>query len=442
MPDALHLKPIDVDAAEKRKQIKICIVGCGLQGASYVRTFAKAGFKVSCADADQSLLKKLAKGEIVGSQQEIRSYIRDGILNTTDDVKCAAAQSDVVFLTSGASTDERGNLDFTAAESYCKQIGAGLQRGTVVIFSGDATLGFTEEVVKETLERVSGFKMGIDFGVAYVHGAVEDAESEAKLTVAADDSASLNSALLILSTATKCSINQISNVKIAELKSLSTALKRNVATALMNELAVLCEKAGVDVFELLHFLDGALQEDDNYSTISDDEEKHGTELLLESAENLDVKLKLAKLSLQVNESTVRHAVNITQRVLRDCGKTLRRARIAVLSSVVQEKSEEAFVKMLVAQGARINLYSPHVIQNEGYGPLVAPKRSLVETVENSDCIVFLSKEEQFKRLNLKSLHSVMKSPAGLVDLVGLLEPEKVESEGFLYRGLGRGIERK
>ncbi len=333
-------------------------------------------------------------------------------------------------------------MDFTVVENYCKQIGGGLQHGALVIFAGEAVLGFTEEIVEETLEGVSGLKTGIDFGVAYMHGVLEDYGQKVGLTVAANDSASLDAASIILSTTTKNSLEQISNVKIAELKTLFTASKRNVGAALMNELAVLCEKAGVDVFDLLSHLDGELPENENYPTISNDGKKQETELLLESADNLDVKLRLAKLSLQVNENAMRHAVNLTQSVLRDCGKTLRRARIAVLSSTAQETLDETFVKMLVAKGARINLYSPRIVQDEAYGPLVIWKRSLVETVENSDCIVFLSKEEQFKRLNLKSLHSVMKSPACVVDLVGLLEPTKVESEGFLYRGLGRGVDRK
>jgi hypothetical protein len=51
-------------------------------------------------------------------------------------------------------------------------------------------------------------------------------------------------------------------------------------------------------------------------------------------------------------------------------------------------------------------------------------------------------EDQFKRLNLKSLRSLMKTQASIVDLAGLFEPELVESEGFIYRGLGRGVEKK
>jgi UDPglucose 6-dehydrogenase len=69
--------------------------------------------------------------------------------------------------------------------------------------------------------------------------------------------------------------------------------------------------------------------------------------------------------------------------------------------------------------------------------LESVKTSLSEAVEGADCIVVLSGEEQFNHLNLKKLKALMKSPSVIVDLVGKFEPAQVETEGFIYRGLGR-----
>jgi UDP-N-acetyl-D-mannosaminuronate dehydrogenase len=139
---------------------------------------------------------------------------------------------------------------------------------------------------------------------------------------------------------------------------------------------------------------------------------------------------------------VRHAVNLTQDILRSCGKTLRRSRIAVLGASGPGTSGESFVRMLEAKGARISLYDPRAGKGEDTETAHISKRTLNEAVENSDCIVILTAEGQFKRLNLKNLRSLMKTHAAVVDLVGLFEPVVVESEGFIYRGLGRGVETK
>jgi UDPglucose 6-dehydrogenase len=72
----------------------------------------------------------------------------------------------------------------------------------------------------------------------------------------------------------------------------------------------------------------------------------------------------------------------------------------------------------------------------------ATKRNLSEAVEGSDCIVILTADSQFKHLNLKNLRAVVKAPAAIVDLVGIVKSEDVEKEGFIYRGLGRGSEKK
>ena len=60
-------------------------------------------------------------------------------------------------------------------------------------------------------------------------------------------------------------------------------------------------------------------------------------------------------------------------------------------------------------------------------------------MDKADCAIILSGHEQFKRLNLKKLKALMKMPAAIVDLEGIIEADKVEKEGFIYRGLGRGI---
>jgi UDP-N-acetyl-D-mannosaminuronate dehydrogenase len=59
-----------------------------------------------------------------------------------------------------------------------------------------------------------------------------------------------------------------------------------------------------------------------------------------------------------------------------------------------------------------------------------------------DCIVILTGHKRFKRLNLKKLKIMAKMPAAIVDFEGVVDPKKVEMEGFIYRGLGRGVWKK
>jgi UDP-N-acetyl-D-mannosaminuronate dehydrogenase len=68
-----------------------------------------------------------------------------------------------------------------------------------------------------------------------------------------------------------------------------------------------------------------------------------------------------------------------------------------------------------------------------------PKKSLAEAVEGADCTIILTEHEQFRKLNLKRLKIMMKKSSSIIDLQGVIEPDKAEKEGFIYRGLGRGV---
>jgi UDP-N-acetyl-D-mannosaminuronic acid dehydrogenase len=452
MPDMLHLKPEEIDTTEKRSQYSVCVVGCERSGIIYALLFAKAGFKVTCADENQSLVKSLAKGRATlfsrGFDPELRGYIRTGTLSATSNLQSVVSCSDIVVLTGTLKVDDKGKPYFSEVEKSCKQIGSSVQRGALVIYTGAPRFGFTEEVVKETLQSVSGFKAGQDFGLAYANTYVPEGEadteaiSEQELLVAADDKASLTAASIVLSTIAKDGIRQAANTKLAELTTLFAFARRNVTVALANELAILCENAGVDYFETLKLTKLECRESDFAPAIDLKGMNLWTQLLLESAENLGDKPGLLDLARRVHEDMVRHAVVLTQDALRDCEKTLRRSRIAIFGASGPGTSGVAFVKMLEAKGARINLYDPSGGRNEESESTNAPKRNLTEAVENCDCIVILSAKDQFRRLNLKGLRSAMRTPAAIVDLAGVVNQERVRGEGFLYRGLGRGVERE
>ncbi len=449
MPAVLHLVPEEVDTVEKRGNYTVSVIGCGGKGVLYAVAFAEAGYKVICADADQSLTRRLARGKTPFSEREIevklKRFVRTGQLSTTSEVKNSVSQSDIVVITLNVKIDDRKNCDYSEVESGCKQVGATLRRGALVIYGGTASFGFTESVVKEVLENTSGFRAGEDFGLAYNPIKVSNMQvadiSSQELTVAADDKASLEAASLVLGTVTKKSVKQLLSVKTAELAALFAVAKRDANVALANELAVLCEDAGVDYFEAFKLLVPRTGEG-FVPTIAAEEGMEEAYLLLENAENLGTKLRITALARQVNESVVKHVVSLVQGALRGSGKSLRRARVAVLGAVGPTTMAEMLVKLLEAKGAKVSVYDPLFVKRQVSDLARVFRRSLNEAVEGADCLVILAENDQFKRLSLKKLHAVMRKPAAIVDLAGKLEFQKVEKEGFVYRGLGRGVEKK
>jgi len=450
MAIVLHLKPEEIDTKEKRGKYTVCIIGCEEKGVLYAASFVEAGFRVICTDVDQTLVKQLSKGKTTFSNQEIetrlKSFLKRGLLSVTSELGTAVFQSQIVVMTLAAKIEGDEHSDSKEVESTCKQVGKALNRGALFIYGGTAGLGFTEGVVKETLENTSGLKVGEDFGLVYspIHflvgqplASIENQE----LKVAALEEASFGSAAKVLEVITGKAVKQIPDIKTLEAVLLFAIAKQDANLALANELAVFCEKADIDYFEILKHIDayGA-----SFSPAVEANEVNRNEAyyLLESAENFNAKLRLPELARKINEDMVRHAINLTKDALRSCGKTLRRAKVAVFGTAKPKTATTIFVKMLERRGAKTSLYDPLFSTSEFSDVARVLKRSMKETVEGADCIVVLTTQDQLKRLNLKRLRAVMRMPAAIVDLTGIYEPKKVERKGLTYRGLGRRIEKK
>jgi nucleotide sugar dehydrogenase len=428
MPPALNIEPEELDSPEKRGKFTVSIVGCGQRGVLLAKSFAEAGFKVLCTDANQGLVKKLIRGKTVFAEPQIEAQLKKligaGQITVSSERKKAILQSDVIIVAVSAKVDDKKKTDLSGVLAACKEVGAAMRQGMLVVYAGAASLGFTEGAFKETLEDTSGLKVGQDFALAYnpiVNGEV---------LVAADDEASLKAAANIYATIT-ANVHRVSSVKTAETAALLALSIADANKALAGELAVFCEKANVDFFQAAKLLDAKTAI--SAPSVLEEEKSVNAYLLLENAENLNAKLRLPVLARQINEDMAKHAVNLISDALRSCDKTLRRARIAVLGGA---QSTAGFVKMLELRGAKVNVYDSSPRKEPAETRNV--KSSLNEAAEGADCIVILTALEQFKHLNLKKIKPLMKTHSAIVDLTGVFEPQQAQSEGFIYRGLGRG----
>jgi len=451
----LYIKPEEIDTVEKRGKYTVSVVGCGQIGVLHACLFAEAGFKVKCVDADQTIVNGIIRGKMPLLKREIelklKNYVKTGLLNATTDVRTAVSQSDIIAITIPVEIDEKKKANYSNLENICRHVGSGLQHGSLVIVMSITGVGVTQGMIKEILENTSGFKVGVDFGLAYSpirvlnEQTLETLRNQERI-VAATDRNSLNAASTVLGIIEKDCVKKIGDVKTAEAVTLFKAVQQDVNVALANELALFCEKVGVDYLEAHKLAKIGIYSTLSLPMLTDENIREEPHLLLEDSENLNLKLRIPAIAREINEEIIKHAVNLTKDALRNCGKTLRRARISVLGILQTpnmksspKKMVEELVKMLEAKGAKVSLYDPYFSGDELAEVQRHLKKNLTEALEGADCILILTGHDQFKRLNLKKLKAMMKMPAAIVDLEGIVEPNNVEKEGFIYRGLGRGV---
>jgi len=451
----MTIKKEDLDTPEKREKFTVCVVGCGRMGLPHACLFAEANFKVIGVDTDPSVLNVIKKGKApffeAGMDILLKKHVKDGRLTVTNNAEKAASESDVIMLVVQTPIDEKKKPDYSFVERACKNVGMGLHSGSLFISASTVGPGVTESIVKETLEKASGLKAGADFGLAYspiraTSGRVLYNVANLPRVVGAINEASLKVATLVLNTIVKAGTVEVRNIKTAEAVKLFQNVQRDVGLALANEFGLFCEKAGIDYLEVqkaantdpyCHLLvpgivSGHIPKDPY--------------LLIEEGENLGVKLKMTLLTREINDSMVNHAVRLVKEALQACGKTLRRAKVAVLGVSYRPNVKEPrgsltkeLVQLLAARGVVVRVFDPYFSQKELVELGYPAETTLSKAIEGTDCIVVVVGHERFKKLNLRRARFLAKKPAAIVDLGHVFDPVKVEKEGFVYRELGRGI---
>ena len=449
------LQEENLSDSDKRKKYTVSVVGCGRIGLPTACLFAKAGFRVIGADVNSRVVALLNKGKAPMSEPRLEELlekqVKDGRFTATRDIKKAASNSDIIVLVVPTPIDRKKKPDYTFIERPCKEIGKGLRAGSLVIVASTTGPGITETIIKETLENTSGLKAGKDFGLAYsptraAPGQVLRDIATYTRVVGAIDEKSLNVASLVLGTIVKGGIVKVRDMKTAEAVKLFENVYRDVNLALANDFGQFCEKIGIDYLEaqkaantqrychlLVPGIVGGHIPKDPY-------------LLLEEAENVGAKLRMLLSSRKINDEMPVHAIRLVKDALKQCEKTLRRAKISILGVSYRPNVKEPrgsktaeLAKRLRAKGAIVQVYDPFYSQKELTEMGYPAEKTLTKVVEGTDCLLIAIGHDRFKRLNLRKIKFLMKKPPAIVDMGHVIDPAMAEKEGFIYRGAGRGV---
>lgn len=455
MSIAIAIEEKDLDSIEKRQKFTVSIIGATRNSLSLAHLLAEAGFKTIVVDKNHSIINLLRSGNAPFLEPELnvllKKHAKDGYLTFTNDIREASSKSDVILLFVQTLIDRKKKPDYSHIEKACKEVGTSMRKGCLIILASTLGMGLTERLVKEKLENASGMRAGIDFGLAYspIHISPEsnfkDSATRSQFVSAVNEQ-SLRSACTILNIAIKADITKIGNIKTAEVADLFMDAFQDVNIALSNELAKFCERAGIDFMEILNLANSHSNCQLPLPRIIKEHVSKASFLLLEEATMTDTKLLLMALARKVNDEMLRHAFHLVIDGLRACNKTVRRAKVSVLGVSSRANMRELYgssarklVNLMKRKGMVVRVYDPLFSYKELVEKGYPAERTLKEAVEQTDCLVITVGHDQFKQLNLKKIKLLARKSAALVDMGYAIDPVKAVREGFIYRGLGRGI---
>jgi UDP-N-acetyl-D-galactosamine dehydrogenase len=166
------------------------------------------------------------------------------------------SEADYIVVAVPTPVDIAHNPDFTPLAGASKTVGMHMKRGAIVIFESTVYPGATEEVCIPILEKHSGLKWKDDFHVGFSPERINPGDKEHTLTtilkvVSGDDDETLERIAQLYESVITAGVHRASSIKVAEAAKVIENTQRDLNIALMNELAIIFDKIGIDTLEVL-----------------------------------------------------------------------------------------------------------------------------------------------------------------------------------------------
>lgn len=409
---ALSTHGAALDSRIHDKSAVIGVVGLGYVGLPIALEFALNGYQVIGVDVDAQKIDALTRAENYIEDlkdEEVSRVVRSGHLRSYVSFE-ALAQADVIYICVPTPFNDNKDPDLTYIEDSARGIARFFKDGCLVILKSTTFPGTTEWNVIPILEK-SGKVCGKDFFAAFSPERVDPGNkvyhtfNTPIVTGGVGEEASYLAALAnqkIIET-----VYMVSNPKVAELEKLLENIFRSVNIALVNELALLCERIGdINVWEVI---EAASTKPFGYMKFLPGPGVGGHCIPIDPyylswlARAYDFETKFITLAANVNESMPYHVANKVIREIANVGIRLADARILIVGASfkknvkdLRHSPSEMIIKRLRAEGFRhIDYTDPWVPVYDIHTEVLHSVPSTVEQVKQYDVTVLVTDHDDF-----------------------------------------------
>jgi len=383
----------------------VCIIGLGYVGLPLALAFAKAGLKVLGVDVQKKRVNWVNKGQshIADVDSKVLAEtVREGLLEaTTDQSRIKEVDAICICVPTPLTKTKDPELSYVISES--KVVSRYLQKGQLVVLESTTYPGTTREVMLPILER-SGLKAGRDFYLAFSPERVDPGSKNYNIqntpkVVGGIDPKSTKLATLLYSQIVE-RVVPVSSPEVAEMTKLFENVFRSVNIALVNELAHLCEKMGLSVWEVIA---AASTKPFGYMPFYPGPGIGGHCIPLDpyylanKAREFDFHTRFIELAAEINEHVPYHVVFRILAALNTRGKSLNGAKVLVLGVAYKKDVEDIrespalkIIQLLCEKGAEVSYNDPYVPQiHVPAGDMESVELSK-EYLASMDCVIIVT----------------------------------------------------
>jgi len=417
----------------------------GLDVTGIQRRSQRSGWKIDVLNTGKSPFE----GDEPGLDELISRVVQKGSFRVTDDFS-VIKDMDIILIdvqtpTDGADHEPR----YLSLKEVSRQTGTHLKKGSLVVIESTVAPGTTQFVVQPILERKSGLKAGRDFYLAYSYervmpGRLLDYIINLPRIVGGINKKSCDKAVGMYKKIVKANILSTDILTAETSKTIENAY-RDVNIAFANEMAMVCESLGIDVYKVRELINSRAERHMHMPGIGVGGHclPKDTWLLgygVKQYGRLPINPEFVQLARKINNFMPIHATEMIKEAFASRKVSLRNARVAIFGVAYLEDSDDVrntpaydLIRELEAHGTEVIAHDPHVQTF----PEAELSRDLYHVVKGADCIVIATKHKSYFKLNLNKIKSLMRTPI-IVDGRNVLDQTKAEKAGFLYKGIGKG----
>ena len=352
------------------------VVGLGYVGLPLVMTFAGKGLRVIGFDIDPAKVSALERGESYIKHIEtarVRELVEGGRFQPTTDFT-RVAECDAVLLCVPTPLGPNREPDMSYIVGTADTIGPHVQPGQLVVLESTTYPGTTDELLREVLERRSGLVAGKDFCLAYSPEREDPGNprygTQTIPKVVGGLTPRCREAAVALYERALDRVVPVSSTKVAEMTKLLENIFRSVNIALVNELKLLCERMGMDVWEVI---DAAATKPFGFMPFYPGPGLGGHCIPIDpfyltwKAREYELSTRFIELAGEINADMPSYVVRRTAEGLNRQRKALNGARVLVLGVAykrdvddVRESPALRVMELLAEQGAELSYHDPFV----------------------------------------------------------------------------------
>ena len=397
----------------KNKNARVAILGLGYVGLPLAVVFAEAGFNVTGIDPDAGKVDSL-KGGISYipdvKTETVAALVKSGRLSATTDFS-VLKEMDAVSICVPTPLRQTGDPDMSFILSAADELSKYMHKNMVVVLQSTTYPGTTRELLLPKLGTDNDLKVGEDFFLAFSPERVDPGRVDFTTKNTPKVMGGITEACGEVATAWYEGaidvVHRVSSAEAAEMAKLLENTFRMINIGLVNELAMMCERLGVDVWEVI---DAAATKPFGFMKFTPGPGLGGHCIPIDplylswKMKSFNYNARFIELASEINTNMPRYVVERIMDALNDKSKALKGSKILILGvaykpdvSDVRESPALDVIGLLQNKGAKVEYHDPYIphIHHETDGWRMDSVKDVMNSVRDSDAVVIVTNHKAY-----------------------------------------------